>query len=87
MTTRNPPPYDPFCKRYATDMPELDRLWSDGPEHLATYDEEHRKIERAEYARADGTYDPRTGHFACDTCYIQFGTSRRVLMRKSAAKR
>lgn len=87
MTRRTPDPYDPYCKRYAADMPELDKLWSDGPEDLATYDEEGRQHQRMEYARADGTYHSDTGHFACDRCYIQFGTSRQVLMTRTRSPR
>lgn len=80
MTVRSPQPYDPYCKRYAADMPELDSLWSDGPEHLATYDEEQRMEERSNYARQDATYQQDTGYFACDICYIRFGTSRVILL-------
>ncbi len=25
------------------------------------------------YAKADGTYNPVTNHFACDTCYLAIG--------------
>ena len=69
-----PEPYDPYCGRFAADMPELDYGWAESPEHLAEYDEDSRRVERALFVReGDGTYNRKTGHFACMGCYIALG--------------
>ena len=64
-----PDPFDPSCRRYAVEMPELDdNIREDGSNRRVT------AIERARYVRAEeGTYNPANGHFLCDVCYIKAG--------------
>lgn len=68
--TRRVEPYDPHCNRYASDMPELDYLWSDGPFPLED-DEDTKQWERINYIQIKAGYDyePATGKFRCDLCY------------------
>jgi hypothetical protein len=54
-------PYDPYCQRFASEIPGL--------VEMATAEE----MSPAEYARDDGTYNSENGHFACDSCYIKLG--------------
>lgn len=54
-------PYDPYCERYAEDMEDIDN-WREEDETRSEY-----------IMNNDGTYDPATGFFACDRCYIMLG--------------
>jgi len=54
-------PYDPYCERYAEDMEYIDN-WREEDETRSEY-----------IMNNDGTYDPATGFFACDRCYIMLG--------------
>jgi len=78
--TRRIEPYDPYCKRYASDMPELDELWAETPEELAAADEDTKQWERIDYAIHDATYQQDTRYFACDSCYEKFGEHRQILL-------
>lgn len=55
-----PEPYDPRCRRYAAQMPDLDAVRGD--------------LSRQDFVRSEeGTYNPENGHFLCDECYIAAG--------------
>ena len=57
----NPEPYDPKCKRFASEMAYLDDYLEPGET-------------RAEYIlREEGTLNPTNLHFLCDDCYIKAG--------------
>lgn len=73
MSTVLPSPRDPVCGRLAADMAYLDWFWAETPEESAGVDFQERPQRRAEYARSDGTYNPKNGHFWCDSCYIAIG--------------
>lgn len=54
-------PYDPMCRRYASDISDLDDFLEEGQT-------------REEYViQEEGTYNPENGHFLCDSCYIKAG--------------
>lgn len=66
-----PEPFDPRCERYAKDMEEIDT-------YVRDEDDEPRgpitPEERADWVRSEeGTYNPKNGHFLCDSCYIAEG--------------
>lgn len=69
-----PEPYDPNCKRYARDMPELDYFWPESEEDLELTPADARPARRAQFiSEQDGTYNSLNGHFLCDACYIAVG--------------
>lgn len=80
MTDTKPAPYDPSCKRYATDIPEYDDfIRAQEADALYIPLESVRDIVvtpemRAAYVeQEEGTYNPKNGHFLCDKCYIKAG--------------
>lgn len=52
-------PYDPSCKREAKDIPSVVQFAQEN----AMTPEEFIKAE-------EGTYNPVTGHFLCDPCFL-----------------
>lgn len=66
-------PYDPFCKRYASEMDHLDSFLFESEEDEAERGPVTPEM-REEYVISDeGTYNHLNGHFTCDTCYIKIG--------------
>lgn len=67
-------PYDPYCDRYASEMPDYDTFFCSSKEELDSLSEDELKQRRNAYVRSEeGTYNPANGHFACDRCYIKIG--------------
>lgn len=61
--TETPRPFDPFCNRYADQIPSVvyeARLVDLSPEQWVFQEE--------------GTFNIHNLHFACDECYIKLGT-------------
>jgi hypothetical protein len=60
---------DPICGRRAADMDDYDSFIAEGPEDLPVKPEQ-----RIDYVlNEEGTYDPASGQFLCDSCYIKVG--------------
>lgn len=57
-----PVPFDPYCGRYAADIPSV------------VHQAEENGVTPELYAQDDGTYNVVNGHFLCDDCYIKAGT-------------
>ena len=67
-------PYDPYCQRYARNMPEYDFFWAETSEQYNMVRENERGDKRVEYVlKEEGTLNPTNNHFACDKCYIKLG--------------
>lgn len=63
-------PYDPRCRRHASDMDELDgSVIPEGEDRYSSIEDRRRAYVRTE----EGTYNPHNGHFLCDHCYIDAG--------------
>jgi hypothetical protein len=66
-------PFDPICRRYASEMEELDPFIFEDEED----EDEHGPVTpqmREQYViTGEGTYNPLNGHFNCDRCYIAIG--------------
>lgn len=66
-------PFDPSCRRYASEMEYLDTFIFESPED----EEENGPVTpemREKYIRTEeGTYNRLNGHFLCDDCYIKAG--------------
>jgi hypothetical protein len=58
---RHENPTDPYCNRVASDIPDLVAQ--------ASYENETPN----DAAMQDGTYNPETNEFCCDTCYVSLG--------------
>jgi hypothetical protein len=66
--------YDPYCRRYAKDIPNLDFYWAESQEELDAVLPVECERRRDDYVwTEEGTLNVDNGHFACDACYIALG--------------
>lgn len=80
-TLERPRPYDPMCKRLAADIEDLDSFvydsYGDYEDVLAEgggpNNETMRRAREDYIVEEEGTYNPETGHYLCDSCYIKAG--------------
>ena len=55
-------PFDPYCKRKASDIPDVQAY------------AEAAELSPAAWVRSEeGTFNEASNHFACDECYIRLG--------------
>ena len=66
--------FDPMCRRFATDMEELDYSWASCQEELDETPTDERRRRRERFVRnEEGTLNTTNGHFLCNKCYIEAG--------------
>jgi hypothetical protein len=66
-------PYDPYCKRYASEMDELDGDLFESEEDEADNGPATPEMREAFVISEEGTYNHLNGHFTCTRCYIEIG--------------
>jgi hypothetical protein len=66
-------PYDPFCRRSAAEMEELDYFIFESEEDLEANGPGTAEQREKYVLEQEGTLNPQNGHFTCDRCYMNLG--------------
>lgn len=68
-------PYDPVCKRYASEIDEWDPfiMMPEGPDEEPPSGPVTPEMREEYVMTEEGTYNPLNGHFTCTKCYIKIG--------------